>query len=77
METPHWSSTRNDRRLWIDVRPELGPLGQVLRELKVLRDYTPYNTDIAVLCKDEDDLAEEILRNERFILIDEAYLSGL
>jgi hypothetical protein len=72
-----WNSGRVNHRLWIDVRPELGSMGQLLRELKVIRDFAPFDTDIAVVFRETDKQAVEMLRNEGFIPLDESVLARL
>lgn len=74
VEPASWSGMREKQFLWIDVRPQLMPIGQIMRELKVLRSYAPnsysrygVNTDIVVAYGDDDAVAQEMLINEGFI----------
>jgi len=69
VDPPKWWLNEKHNILWIDVRPQLGPIGQLIRELKVLRDYTGPDTIIAVVTEMSDEVSWLMLKNEGFSLI--------
>ena len=70
-----WSAFRHERRLWIDVRPSLAPIGQLLRELKVLRQYAPVESDIVVVYTEDDAQGVDMLEHEGFVTLSESEIN--
>lgn len=73
-EEPTWEVSTTNETVWIDIRPDLPKLGQLLRELKTLRSYAPENSFICVVTSVADKQSIEILAAEGFILIPHEWL---
>lgn len=65
------------KRAWIDVRVTDLPVGQLLRELKTLRSYAPYDTLILVVMNKVDPDVRKMLGNEGFVAVSRAWLEKL
>ncbi len=68
---PQWSVHTEEKVTWVDVRPDLSPIGEVMRELKALRALADPDTSILVVHADRDELGQSMLANEGFIAIAE------
>lgn len=68
-----WRFSARTTKLWIDVRTQAVPAGQLLRELKTLRSYSD-DAEVLVAMKVADKQLIEMLRHEGFGVILESDL---
>jgi hypothetical protein len=77
----NWKVETEERILWIDIRPQLPPLGQLLRELKTLHAYDRHSLDgrphayIWVFTENVEPHIEKMLQQEHFLISDRAWLN--
>jgi len=55
---------------WIDVRPALPPVGQLVRELKVMQAYAGFDVEIYVVTETASGIVREVLASEGFGLVE-------
>lgn len=77
LEPPSWSVSAEERDLWIDVRTSDVPVGQLIRELKTLREYLPRNAMLLVVFQALDADKFQMLQHEGFLIITADKLSAL
>jgi hypothetical protein len=76
-----WNIETEQRILWIDIRPQLPPVGQLIRELKTLRAYDGYSPTgqqphayIWVFTETVEPHIVKMLEQEHFLIFDRAWL---
>lgn len=64
---PEWSIKKKSRFIHLDVRHELPTVGQLVQELKTLREYLDGESDgILIVVHSMDDSVRDILNSEKF-----------
>ena len=74
---PQWSVVTEQRAVWIDIRPELPAVGQLLRELKTLRAYAGTGSWIWVFTEFADPEIVDMLHQEGFLLSDRDWIDRI
>lgn len=72
-----WVQLGEHPTFWVDIRPELPPAGQLLRELKTLLEHAPTREVRVALVTNADSESESMLRHEGFALITRDQLEAL
>lgn len=68
-EAPRWEMEREMANVWIDVRVTIPPLGQLLRELKNLRNYATGPRLVIVVLPAIDSETASCLKSEDFVAL--------
>lgn len=76
-ENPQWSIVTEQRLIWIDIRPELPAVGQLLRELKTLRTYAGTRSFIWVFTEAVDPEIADMLHEEGFLISDRDWIENI
>lgn len=75
---PSWLMSRTFPKLWIDVRPGDTPIGQLVRELKALRDFgDAANDKVLVVVESIDDTKRAMLKHEDILVVTQLELELL
>lgn len=74
---PEWSMSHLTSSVWIDVRVSVTPIGQLLRELKTLREIAPSGTLVMVVVENMPPETINMLLHEGFIAITKEFLEAL
>lgn len=77
LQAPQWRIYDEYHTIWIDIRPELPAVGQLLRELKVLRSHSPTNSSIWVIADSVDSQLAMMLKAEGFLISDRSWIEAL
>jgi hypothetical protein len=64
---PTWGCKKDMRRVWVDVRVHAVPLGQMLREVKVLQALGDHKVQLVLVLPTIDKEMEAMLANERVL----------
>ncbi len=72
---PTWTSFNKHATYWIDVRTTPKPIGQLLRELKTLRDFAPEGVIVVMESVGPEELC--MLENENFAVLTREILESL
>jgi hypothetical protein len=76
LKSMSWSAYSPRRcELWLDVRATDIPVGQLLRELKTLREYAPKDAVVTVVAQAMDDEKAAMLAHEGFCVVTGELLS--
>ncbi|MBK6616556.1 hypothetical protein [Ottowia sp.] len=68
LSVPEWFCERRDRQIWVDVRATCPPVGQMLREVKVLRALSDKKATIVMALPKNDPDLEAMFRNENVVV---------
>lgn len=70
-----WDVSREEQRVWFDVRSALPPTGVLIRELRVLQELAGSGVIIALVAADIPEVLHALLRHEGFWTVSQAELS--
>ncbi|HEY0947461.1 MAG TPA: hypothetical protein VGD81_19415 [Opitutaceae bacterium] len=77
VKAPTWKMRSKVVSLWIDVRTLETPVGQLLRELKTLREFAPMNHQILVVTESVDPAVRSMVNHEGFYIVSREWLEDL
>lgn len=74
---PHWTMKSKRADLWVDVRITYVPIGQLIRETKLLRDHGEEGTIVVIVMETVDESIREMLEHEDFQVVSRAWVEAL
>jgi len=65
--TPSWACAKEEKQVWIDVRVTCPPLGQMLREVRVLKSLSAKKVTLVMVLPEVDPELDAMLANEKVV----------
>lgn len=69
LSEPEWDINKVHQRVWVDIRPVLPPVGELLRQLKTLDEFGDDDTTIVVLTEQAVAEVASMLAHEGHLLL--------